>query len=122
MKRCILSICGSGGVTNRASITNSDNIQETSPVCDNNAFNEFEKPTERVFRSKANIGKLKLHLWDTAGRDLKQGSLCLYTKKADVIFLVYDICNELSFNSLKSAAQSIINNGTRFRLGIVYLY
>ena len=53
------------------------------------------------------------NLWDTAGQEVYRGITQLFFRGSEIIILVYDICNPLSFESLESwykLCEETINN------------
>ena len=53
------------------------------------------------------------NLWDTAGQEVYRGITQLFFRGSEIIILVYDICNSLSFQSLESwyqLCEETINN------------
>ena len=53
---------------------------------------------------------IKIQIWDTAGQETFKSVTKIFFKGAHCIFLVYDITNEESFNSLKSWLHEIREN------------
>ena len=60
-----------------------------------------------------NNKKYIANLWDTAGQEVYRGITQLFFRGSEIIILVYDICNPLSFQSLESwyqLCEETINN------------
>ena len=76
-----------------------------------NRFDYNEKPTTRIWSGEVQIGKLTLHMWDSPGKETTLRTALLYTKRADAIFIVYDVCNAQSFLGLEALIIDIVRNG-----------
>ena len=46
--------------------------------------------------------EIKLQMWDTAGQERYKGLIPSYVRNSSIIFLVYDVSNENSFNNMPS--------------------
>jgi len=72
--------------------------------CSGQKFNESEEPTisgNYVIKNLKIDGKeYKVNLWDTAGQEKYRHLTKLFYKGSSIIFFVYDITNEKSFESL----------------------
>lgn len=104
IKICIL---GSSGVGKTSLLRRfiQDEFEFHEPPTLGSAFQEkFFNYQERAY---------KFQMWDTAGQEKYAPLAHLYYREAEVAFLVYDITNQESFNSLKNWYAELIEKGPR---------
>lgn len=82
-----------------------------------NIFNQDSKTTIGVeFGTKVlsiNNHKIKLQIWDTAGQERYKAVTVAYYKGSKGAFIVYDVTNRNSFNSLENWISDIRKNGDK---------
>ena len=80
----------------------------------NSKFNVDEAPTVGPQLYQCSLGSVKVECWDTPGQDLERRAILLHTRKADIIFAVYDITSAESLRVLGEVVADIIKNGEAF--------
>lgn len=51
--------------------------------------------------------EIRLEIWDTAGQERYEALVPMYYKGADIVLVVYDICDSISFNRAKKWIEEI---------------
>lgn len=51
--------------------------------------------------------KIRLQIWDTAGQERFRSITTSYFKGADIVIIIYDVCDESSFNNIKYWMETI---------------
>jgi small GTP-binding protein len=67
---------------------------------------------------ECNSSKIKLQIWDTAGQERFRAITTAYYRGADIIIIVYDVCDTSSFENVKNWIISI-KNYTKDLSGII---
>lgn len=80
-----------------------------------NTFDQFNESTigAAFFTKKVDVSDnltLNLEIWDTAGQERYDSLLPMYYRGANVILLVFDVNNPVSFENLKTRWLSILND------------
>ena len=89
---------------------------------DNVFFSEYNSTVGVEFKPKVvqhGDRKIKLQIWDIAGKEKLRAILQSYYKGAAVVVIVFDITNEESFKKVPeivSSAREMADEGTRFIL------
>lgn len=83
-------------------------------------FNENELPTVGAQLLKCSVGRVTVESWDTAGQDSQRRAVIMHTKRADIIFFVYDVREPQSLEHLHGLAKDVIRNGTNITIIIYY--
>jgi len=55
--------------------------------------------------------KIKLQIWDTAGQERFRAITTSYFKGANIVIIIYDVCDESSFENVKYWMQTINDSG-----------
>lgn len=106
-----LVVIGCGGVGKTSLLKF---IMKSSDVHDNvnTEFDVGEHPSVGPKLYECSAGHVKIECWDTPGQDSELGGVLLYTRRADIIFVVYDVSSIDSFNSLEMVVAAMDKNGT----------
>ena len=56
--------------------------------------------------------KIKLNLWDTAGQERFRSLSPMFLKGSNIVILVYDITNQLSFDELRNYWVNLVKENT----------
>ncbi|CAE7445532.1 Rab26, partial [Symbiodinium microadriaticum] len=84
-------------------------------------FNPIEKPTIGTKLVQHTLGKLVVEVWDIAGQPTQFGSVKAKTRRADILFAVYDVSNRDSIIVLEQRILEIIREGVQPWTSIVLL-
>jgi hypothetical protein len=91
-----------------------------SPPPAHSDFDEHELPTVGAQLLRCSIGRVAVESWDTSGQDSQRRAVLMHTKRADIIFFVYDVRSSESLEHLRTLAKDIIRNGMVFLLISTY--
>ena len=86
-------------------------------LCNNEFFEQYDVTmgvaySQKIFQTKSNQN-VRFHLWDTAGEEKFRSMLTFYYRDADVILLVFDITNDVSFKHLEYWKNEIENRSKK---------
>ena len=84
-------------------------------VADNyTSYDNNTMPTVGVdfftLNTNVNDASIRLYIWDTAGNERFQNLIKLYFKNNAICYVVYDVCNELSFKNIPIWIDTFKNN------------
>lgn len=74
-------------------------------------FDGAEQPTVGPKLYHCAIGNVNIECWDTPGQDAHRGGVLLHTRRADIIFVVYDITSSESLRSVETIVADMDRNG-----------
>lgn len=85
----------------------------------NKKKSNFEEPTiGGTFFTKKLSNNHKMEIWDTAGQERYNALIPMYYRIADIIIIVYDITNFISFKNLKFWLEEIKKNKRKDNINI----
>lgn len=112
IKSVIIGDTGVGKTAILKKISESSYIDTSSPTIGVDFF------TVNTIVNKFNI---KIHIWDTAGHERYQNLVKTYFKNNAICYVVYDVCNYLSFKSIPMWINTFKNNSSNKNTVIVIL-
>jgi signal recognition particle receptor subunit beta len=84
-------------------------------------FDEHELPTVGAQLLRCSVGRVTVESWDTSGQDSQRRAVMMHTRRADIIFFVYDVRSPESLDHLRALAKDIIRNGM-YLLILIYVH
>jgi len=105
------STIGASFLTKTIQIANTSMNNESANNISNKNGRDTQESQRKKQQKQPELPTIQFHIWDTAGQEKYDSITSLYYRGAEAAILVFDLCNELSFQSIQKWVDQVKHKG-----------